>query len=256
MVRSGRWVAALGAAALLAVACGSGSPSPGSSPRPPLTASPLSPPPAPSPSPSPTPEETPSPAESPSPTPRDPTDTDRARAVAAYQPEDATDLEHVAVDVDGDGIEELVFVYVRASAQVVRVEVAWWTGTEYAVGWGDDGGPADRIDEVRVADINADGRTEIVVSHSIGASGASVTLWRVATDARRFDPLIAVGGCHDGSNTYGVIGAEVVDRDGDGRAEIEATCDDSPLPTSAWSTDVYVWRDGAYRYDHTRFPGT
>ncbi len=63
--------------------------------------------------------------------------------------------------------------------------------------------------------------------------------------------MIADGGCADGGNAYGVLGATIADRDGDGRAEIYATCDDSPLPASAWSTDVYVWDGSTYAYDST-----
>ncbi len=60
--------------------------------------------------------------------------------------------------------------------------------------------------------------------------------------------LTAVGGCHDGSHTYGTVGATLEDRDADGAQEIYATCDDSPLPVSDWSTDRYVWSGGAYRH--------
>ncbi|MBW3664650.1 MAG: hypothetical protein KY469_16240 [Actinobacteria bacterium] len=243
--------------AVLAVACGGDDAAPEPTARPSLTAVPVDPPspPATPSTPLPAPSPSPSPLEEVSPTPHDPTDTDRARFIQGHHPDGAGDLEHVAIDVDGDAVEEIVFVYVQTAASVSRVEVAWWAGAEYRIEWTGDGGAADRVDNLSVRDVNADGRTEIAVSQSVGASGQSLTLWRAADGARRFDPLTAQGGCHAGSHTYGVVGAQLEDTDGDGSAEVHATCDDSPLPVAAWTTDVYVWRDDAYRFDRTRFPG-
>lgn len=193
---------------------------------------------------SPTPSATPSPLPSASPEAREATDTDRARFVDAYRPEGATDLEHVAVDLDADGTEELVFTYVSAN-DTTRVDVAWWDGTAYAIEYRAEGGPAQRVDRVRIADVNGDGVTEVATFQSQG-SGESMTLWQVSGE-RSLAALRARGGCYDGQNTYGRVGVELDDRDGDGRDEIRATCDDSPLPVAAWHTEVYVWEDGAYR---------
>lgn len=196
------------------------------------------------PTPSPTPTTTePSPSEE---GPRPPTSTDRARFVSEFQPSDARLLEHVATDLDGDGVDEIVFTYVRGE-QVSHVEVAWWTGTAYQIAFAADGGAGAMIDRVRTSDVNADGYTEIVIFQSGDASRASLTIWRV-TGPGEVSGLAARGGCHDGSNTYGVMGAELDDRDADGADEIYATCDDSPLPVGEWSTDRYLWEAGAYRH--------
>lgn len=215
-----------------------------------LRASPLTDAPTAAATPSPTPEATPSPSSSPdpspspSPSPRDPTDTDRARFVDQYRPEGASDLEHVAVDLEDDGTDELVFTYVAGNG-IARVDVAWWDGTAYGIGYRAEGGPAQRIDRVRIADVNDDGVTEIATFQSQG-SGRSMSLWQVSGE-QALTGLRARGGCYDGLHTYGRVGVELEDRDGDGRDEIYATCDDSPLPVAAWHTEVYVWEDGAYR---------
>lgn len=192
---------------------------------------------------SPSATDTPSPTE---PTERPATDTDRARFVASFAPDGASGLQHVSVDLDADDEEEVVFMYVL-DAEVAHIDVAWWDGTAYEIVYGDDGGPATSVDRLRVSDVNADGFTEIVTYQSGSASAASVSLWQV-TAPREVDRLIAVDGCHDGSHTYGVVGARLEDRDADGADEIYATCDDAPLPVSEWSTDRYQWREGAYRH--------
>lgn len=209
--------------------------------------SPSSPSPSPSDTPSPTPTEDDTATTSPSPTetePRDPTDTDRARFVAAYDPGSASSLQHVATDVDGDGTDEIVFAYVR-DGRVAHVDVAWWTGTSYQIGFEADGGAATAIDRLRVADVTADGSTELVTDQST-ADTASVTLWQVSGPGE-VRPLEAVGGCHDGSNTYGVTGATLEDRDADGADEVYATCPDG-------STARYRWEAGAYREAPTLVP--
>lgn len=250
------------ALALAGGACSSASPEPSATgPRDQLTGSPVPQPaadgdtsPAPGPTSSTSPSPSPTPTESPSPT--GPTDTDRARFVADYDPAGARDLEHVAVDLDGDDERELVFSYVRGEANVSRVDVAWWQGSEYAVRWSGDGGRAERLDETRIGDVNQDGHVEVALFQVVGSAGESLSLWRSAgPGTQALEALVARGGCHDGSHTYGAAGAELRDTDGDGVAEIAATCDDSPLPPAAWSTDIYVWRDGAYHFDHKRLSG-
>lgn len=194
-------------------------------------------------SPSPTPSETTDAGtETPSPTetgPREATDTDRARFVADHQPEGASNLQHVATDLDGDGTAELLFAYVRGG-QFAHVDVAWWTGTTYELTFADDGGNATRIDGLRADDVNADGLTEIVTSQSGPDEQASLSIWQVA-GPRQVARLAAGGGCHDRSHTYGVTGAVLEDRDADGAAEVYATCPDG-------STDRYRWESGVYRH--------
>lgn len=178
-----------------------------------------------------------------------PTDTDRARFAASYRPSGASDLEHVQVDVDGDGIDEIVFAYVRSAEGVGHVDVAGWNADKgsYQITAGADGGVADRIARVRIGDLNLDGVVEVALFQERGSSGGSVTLWSVTND--RLTPQVARDGCWNGLSTYGVIGAVLEDRDGDGASELYATCDDSPLPASAWSTNGYRWVDNAWRYD-------
>lgn len=194
--------------------------------------------PAPPPSPSPTVAPPP-----PSPTPTGPTEAQKARYAAAYAPDESHGLQHVAIDLDDDGVEELLFTYVAGGRS--RVDVAAWDGGTYRVVAGGTGGTAQRIERVRVGDVNADGRIEIVTFEA-HESGASLTVFAVpAVD--RLVGLRAEGGCYDGSATYGVVGAELRDTDGDGVPEIVARCDDSPLPVSAWSEQTYRWDDGGYR---------
>ena len=194
-------------------------------------------------SPSPTASASPDPAsETPSPTetgPRQATDTDRARFVAEYQPEGASNLQHVADDLDGDGTAELLFAYVRGG-QVAHVDVAWWTGNAYEVVFADDGGEATRIDRLSVDDVNADGATELVTSQSGPDGQGSLSIWQVA-GPKQVVPLAARGGCHAQSHTYGVTGASLEDRDADGADEVYATCPDG-------SIDRYRWEAGSYRH--------
>lgn len=242
--RRTRPTAILAVAALLALpACGDDDPT-GDEPAT-LEASPLTETPTPAASPEPSPDASPaSPTPTPSPTVRAATDTDRARFVAGYRPEGASDVEHVAVDLEGDDTDELVFAYVSANG-TSRVDVAWWDGTRYVIEYRAEGTRAQRVDRLRVADVNGDGITEIATLQSSG-TGSSLSLWQVVGE-HALSGLRARGGCADGLHTYGVVGAELEDRDGDGRDEIYATCDDSPLPVAAWHTDTYVWQDGAYR---------
>lgn len=194
----------------------------------------------------PTDEPTDDPTETETAGPRQPTATDRARFVAAFDPPDATGLEHVSVDVDGDGIQELVFAWTHQQ-RVTRVAIAWWNGsTAYEVAFEADGGEGNSLDTLWVRDVTRDGLTEVVTFQSgPQAQAASATVWQV-TGTRQVVALRAVGGCHAGSHTYGAVGVEFTTRGG--ASEIEATCDDSPLPRHLWSTDRYRWEDGAYRH--------
>lgn len=174
----------------------------------------------------------------------EPDDGDRGAFIRTFQPEGAVDLDVVAADLDGDGIREVVATYVGGGQ--VQLDVAWWNGTAYVVDTMLDGGDARRIDRLQVRDVNADGATDIVVEFTGDGSFGGLSLWTVAGN-RQIAGLIAVGGCHSGRSTYGAIGASLVDRDGDGASEVAATCDDTPLALADWTTDTYVWSEGAYR---------
>lgn len=247
-VAAGRSTVAIAAVALLAVTCGAPEEPPLAVPVT-LTARPLEPPP---------PTLPPSPSPSPSPTAtriaaRDPTDTDRARFAATYRPGGTSHHRSVASDVDGDGQKELVFTFVVDSERRSQVEVADWTGTRYEISAAEPGGPADDIRDFRVADVNGDTGPEIAVFQTVGTSGSSVSLWTGARGGRLV-PLVATGDCFNGSHTYGDTGAEVGDRDGDGRAEIRAVCSEPGLPEPLWPTIVYVWLDDGYHCDHRESP--
>jgi hypothetical protein len=196
-----------------------------------------------------TPTETPTEGETATPTPeptgpREPTDADAAAFASGYRPSGATEVESLTIDITGDGRPEIVFAAVTGSS--VRMDVAEWTGTEYAITFTGLGGAAERLDELRVRDFTADGIREIVTLQSVGGEGASLSVW--GWDGQGFVAQEADGGCWDGSNTFGIIGADIGDR------EIRATCDGSPLPTAAWPTDVYVWDGRTWVFDRREAP--
>lgn len=280
LTRTRHTLAATAAACLALAACGqAGEPDPGG-PTPladggTLTASPLEPTETSEPTPEPTTAEEPTEAEEPtdddtsetdgeatdgepsdgepedddgdgaSDEPAGPTDADRARFVGAYRPADAAELQHVATDTTGNGDRELVFVWVGEVSGRSHVALASWDGEAYDVGWQGEGGPADQLGRVRVADVNADGQAEVVVVERRNGQRASASVWSVAAPAS-VQPLVAEGGCHDGLATFGVAGVSFV-AGADGAEEIHATCDESPLPPESWREEVYVWSDGAYR---------
>lgn len=200
-------------------------PTPGPTPTPTIPASP-----------------TPPPAPSPTPTVREPTDSDAGGFVAAFEPPNAEGLESVTADVTGDGTREIVFV--SRSQGVVRLDVARWDGRAYRITFTDRGGEADEIADFVVADLNGSGTRDILTRQTVGEEGESVSLW--GYDGEAIARQVAQGGCWDGSHTYGVVGAEIDD------GELVATCDDSPLPRSAWSRDVYVWDDDAHAWAYER----
>lgn len=239
-------------AALVVGACDTGG-EPSAAPTGTLTAAPLDPAEEPV-TPGPSPTVSPGPTASPSPSgPRDPSDADRARFVAGYRPGGTSDMRNIAIDLDGDEQKEIVFAYVVDAENRSQVDVADWTGTEYAISEQAPGGPADELSDLAVRDINADGVIEVAVFQTVGASGNSVTLWAAGEDGT-LSGLPAHGDCFDGRNTYGDAGAEMADRDGDGAGEIYATCQDEDLPAPLWPEVVYVWEDGAYRCDHREHP--
>lgn len=194
----------------------------------------------------PTPAETPTPTGEPTPedTERDPTDADAAAFASTFEPPAGRGVESVTVDVTGDGWAEIVVV--SLAGQAVRLDVARWTGSAYEVTFTDAGGRAEAVERFTVRDLTGDGTRDIATLGVVGQEQESLALW--GWDGEEFVRHVAHGGCWDGSHVYGIVGVEV--RDG----EIAATCDGSPEPVSAWSTDVYVWDDGAWTYDRTEEP--
>ncbi|MBW3562413.1 MAG: hypothetical protein KY437_07955 [Actinobacteria bacterium] len=237
--------------ALVAACDGSGEPS--AAPTGTLTAFPVTPavsPVEPAPSGSVSPGPTASPPAS---GPRDPTDADRARFVADHRPSGTSNHRNLAVDLDGDDQREIVFAYVVDAENRSQVDIADWTGTEYRVTEQAPGGPADELADLEIRDLNADGTIEVAVFQRSGASGSSATVWASSGNGT-IVPLNARGDCFDGRNTYGDTGVAIEDRDGDGAAEIYATCQDEDLPAPLWPEVVYVWEDGVYRCDHRERP--
>lgn len=198
--------------------------------------------PTPSPSPSPTPTPTPTPQPQSTPTEREPTDTDAAEFAAAFAPPEAEGVEAVTVDVTGDGWREIVFV--SRAVDVTRLDIAQWDGRAYDIVFTDRGGEADEVVDFFVTDLNGDGTRDVMTRQAVGEDGESVSLW--GYDGEQFARQVADGGCWDGGHTYGAIGATVDD------GELEATCDDSPLPPTVWTTDVYEWDGDGYRWVHAR----
>lgn len=199
------------------------------------------------------PTASPTPTGTPTPTPteteegdREPTDADAARFSSTYQPPGGEDVESVTVDMNDDERPEVVVVS-RAN-EVVRLDIAAWSGRAYEVVFTDQGGPADEIVEFIVRDVNDTGTREVVTRQRSGADGESLSIW--GWDGEAFARQPARGGCWDGSHTYGIIGAELDD------GEIRATCDDAPLPSSAWRTHIYVWDDrvDAWTFDQEEAP--
>lgn len=214
----------------------------------PLTASPLTPTATPTATGTASPEATeatPTPTVTASPTgPGEPTDADAAAFASSYSPPGSQSVDFVAVDLTGDTRKEIVFASLAGGRS--RIDIAAWDGEEYEIVFVGEGGSADTLDRFFVRDFTGDGFREVVTVQSSGAEGESLAVW--GYDGTKFAAQRAVGGCWDGSHVYGIIGASI----GEGR--IEATCDGSPLPPAAWSSDVYVWDGEAWTYEATTTP--
>jgi hypothetical protein len=152
--------------------------------------------------------------------------------------------DHVVADVDGDDVPEVVVV--APSHERVRGAVWWWVrGSGYAMQAPVDAGPGTEVVRIGAGDLTLDGLGDLLVRVGGGARD-SLALWSVDGPGE-VSPLTAVGGCFDGSHVYGSTSAKLQSRPG-GPAAILATCDDSPLEVADWSTAVYEFRDGAYRF--------
>ena len=178
-----------------------------------------------------------------------PSNADAAAFVGSDVLADLRGLEHVVVDRDGDTWAEVVATGIRDRRGVVRV--AWWTADGYEVLAEVMGGAGRDVTDLRAADVNDNGITELLVAVE-GEGLASLSVWSVP---RRgvVEPLEAVGGCHDGSHVYGVTRVRLVDQ-GEAPPAIVADCDDSPLPVADWSEQRWVWEQGAYRFVEAQSP--
>ena len=178
----------------------------------------------------------------PSPSTGQPTDADATAFITQYETVFGEDSRSLASDLDADGSNELVLA--RITDGVAMLDVARWSGEGYEVVYNDEAANADRLDSLVARDLNGDLGAEIVLVHSLGEFGNSLTVWGARGDSYRPQP--ARGGCWDGSNTYGITGAVIED------GSITATCDGSLLPRAAWPSDVYVWVDGRWTYQRTQ----
>ena len=174
----------------------------------------------------------------------EPTDGDAAAFVESLTAGEVDSSDVVLADLDADGRNEVVVAGLLGGRS--RIDVARWNGTTYVLADSGEGGSAEAIESIRVADVNdTPDSAEIMVRQTSGGQGESISLWSLVDG--EVVPLRAAGGCWDGSHTYGIVGAEI----SDGR--ITATCDGSPDPIVAWPSDVYEWapEDGVFLYVET-----
>jgi hypothetical protein len=191
-------------------------------------------------------------ASEPAPTPqptgaseRSPTTTDVTAFVDAYEARYGDPVISRIIDVDADGTNEVVAA--RVADNAAQIDVAAWDGAEYTVVFNDTGGAAERLDDIAVREANQEGGLEIITFQSVGEEGHSISIWGAVPggSGTRYERQEAVGGCWDGSNTYGIVGATVES------GSISATCDGSPLPPELWPSDVYGWSNDAWTYERT-----
>jgi hypothetical protein len=148
------------------------------------------------------------------------------------------DVHTVVADLDGDRVRERVWAALIRNVVHVRVQ------HDTDGGWVDvaraTGADADDLVSLEVEDLTGDGRLEIHTRQWVGVNGESVSLWSFAND--RLLPMTGNGGCWDGENTFGLVGARVE------FGRVRAICEEDPLPPYLWSTAVYRWVDGMWTY--------
>lgn len=165
---------------------------------------------------------------------------DRGRA-GGPEPGAPTDLHRRLVDLDGDGQPERITAAIIAGT--VEVEVATRSAEGYdAISTG-RGGPADDLRRLHVEDFTGDGVPEVATRQWVAVSGESLAMWR--QDRGELVPMIASGGCWDGSNVYGVTGVLVE------VGRIVATCEREHVVHALWPADVYEWRNNVWAYTRT-----
>jgi hypothetical protein len=168
---------------------------------------------------------------------------DPGRQVATVPDTSPRDELVTHVDLDGDGTKERVWAAVVADRVLTRIERvvdgAWTPVSEHT------GAVADRLIALRARDLTGDGRPEVHTRQWVGTEGESITLWSYADDALR--RMSVTGGCADGSNTIGLVGA-LVRRPGTGQPGLVAVCRDPVLPPQQWPSGLYEWRDGTWTF--------
>jgi hypothetical protein len=151
------------------------------------------------------------------------------------------DVHTVISDLDGDGVEERVWAALVRNS--VRVRVHRDVNGRWAEPADDAsavGAVADDLVELSVEDVTGDGRPDIHTKQWVGVNGESVSLW--SFNDGRLRAMTASGGCWDGEDTFGVVGARV------DPGQVLAICEENPLPPYLWSTAVYRWVDRMWTF--------
>lgn len=231
----------------------------------PFRSSPATPTPTPTVTPSPAVTTTPTPSPSPSPTATPTPPPDGAGAVVVppepdgsrYRPDDPDRVPQLdirsgprgalsqRVDLDGDGTPERVWSAIVTD--VVQTRVDQLADGRWVDGASVPGAVADRLVALRVDDLTGDGRPEIWTRQWVATEGESITLWQYADgQLQRMD---ASGGCWNGSNTFGFVGALVQSATPGRPIQIAAICEDDALPWWQWPAALYRWEDGRWTED-------
>jgi hypothetical protein len=170
--------------------------------------------------------------------------------VIHFIPDSAHIVRQIALDLDGDGMLEYV-ILAGFGGSPDRLGYDWLQffivepdRPGYEVAWQSAQLPTDRAEELLVADINGDGRMEVVSVQSMGASGQ--TMYVLAWRGEAFDFLRPQGGFFAGRDSFGDNAVRLEDLDGDGVMEILAGY--GPM---ASLTDVYGWNGEGYAFLRT-----
>jgi hypothetical protein len=168
---------------------------------------------------------------------------DPGRQVATVPDARPRDVRVIHADLDGDGEKERIWAAVVADRVLTRIERvvdgAWTPVSEHT------GAVADRLVALRARDLTGDGRPEVHTRQWVGTEGESITLWSYADDSLR--RMSVTGGCADGSNTIGLVGA-LVRRPGSDLPGLVAVCRDPGLPPQQWPSGLYEWGDGTWTF--------
>lgn len=159
--------------------------------------------------------------------------------VPAFLPAGAANVDVSEVDADGDGLKEMLVIYALDGAGrglVIRREGA--AGRAYALG---AGAPAElfreRWIENTVADVNGDGRTEVVVEGVVAGSAETLSVFQ--WNGGGYVTLLSLSGSE---------GVAVDDPQQNGILEFTAL--DFPFSRSGIARSTRAaWRDGSYRLD-------
>ncbi|MHB1006751.1 MAG: BsuPI-related putative proteinase inhibitor [Chloroflexota bacterium] len=186
------------------------------------------------------PAATPNPAPAASPT----TTTDPS----ALLPNGAKALSEARADFDGDGKVEVAILAAfgyqadRLSAEHLELFIVAPSADGYTQAWRSGTLLGERAEQLQAADVNKDGRPEIVSKQSLGAAGETLYLFG-ALGGKGYGILAPKGGAFDGRPSFGEVSARLEDLDGDGTQEVLAG-----YGPAASRTDVYRWNGQTYAF--------